>query len=354
MSCLFSAVQESTCPVGDEEEAGGGSFAVHSERRDPDCGSGSGQTSLGKGLQQGETSNRGHLLCPLFTFNQFKPTMTQKQCIGCAFADCDHQFTPALNVLALCCLFSQWFPPFQLLDWHLQLDRSLPAPLDTVGAWLHEAEGALRQEIVVQQAHDVTAKTVHRALEQHKVGLEGCNTENTFVLSVCCSVFSCFMSFQDVLKSLKSHQQVFQRIHKDRSVDGVPVPPDQLQDMAERWERHTHQSLSWKSGNYIMSDSFVNFVFFRINFVSTSSSVHLAKMEFLENKHNMQAFLSLAETKLKSWIIKYGRQESVELMLEDYVVSSDSLTTSRSAEILIISSELLCKVIVCLESLILG
>ncbi|CAB1447009.1 unnamed protein product [Pleuronectes platessa] len=150
----------------------------------------------------------------------------------------------------------------RLLDWHLQLDRSLPAPLDTVGAWLHEAEGALRQEIVVQQAHDVTAKTVHRALEQHK----------------------------DVLKSLKSHQQVFQRIHKDRSVDGVPVPPDQLQDMAER-----------------------------INFVSISSSVHLAKMEFLENKHNMQAFLSLAETKLKSWIIKYGRQESVELMLDNYV-----------------------------------
>lgn len=42
---------------------------------------------------------------------------------------------------------------------------------------------------------------------------------------------------QDVLKSLESHQQVFQRIHKDRSVDGVSVPPDQLQDMAERYQR---------------------------------------------------------------------------------------------------------------------
>ncbi|XP_023266580.1 nesprin-1-like [Seriola lalandi dorsalis] len=150
----------------------------------------------------------------------------------------------------------------RLLDWHLQLDRSLPAPLNMVGAWLHEAEGALRQEIIIHQAHDVTANTVHRALEQHK----------------------------DVLKSLESHQQVFQRIHKDRSVDGVPVPPDQLQDMAER-----------------------------MNFVSTFSSIHLAKMEFLENKHHMQAFLTLAETKLKSWIIKYGRQESVELMLHNYV-----------------------------------
>ncbi len=44
----------------------------------------------------------------------------------------------------------------------------------------------------------------------------------------------CIYTVQDVLKSLESHQQVFQRIHRDRGVDGVPVPPDQLQDMAER------------------------------------------------------------------------------------------------------------------------
>ena len=60
-----------------------------------------------------------------------------------------------------------------------------------------------------------------------------------------------------------------------------------------------------------------------MNFVSASSSIHLAKMEFLEYKHHMQAFLTLAESKLKSWIIKYGRQESMELMLHNYVVSSD-------------------------------
>lgn len=59
-----------------------------------------------------------------------------------------------------------------------------------------------------------------------------------------------------------------------------------------------------------------------MNFVSTSCSLHLAKMEFLENKHEMQAFLGQAEFKIKSWIIKYGRQESVDLMLRDYAVSS--------------------------------
>lgn len=64
-----------------------------------------------------------------------------------------------------------YFSASQLLDWHLQLDRSLPAPLDMVGTWLHQAEGALRQEIIIQQAHDETANIVHRALEQHKVSM---------------------------------------------------------------------------------------------------------------------------------------------------------------------------------------
>ena len=39
---------------------------------------------------------------------------------------------------------------------------------------------------------------------------------------------------QEVLKNLESHRQTFLQIHRDRSVNGVPVPPEQLQDMAER------------------------------------------------------------------------------------------------------------------------
>lgn len=91
-----------------------------------------------------------------------------------------------------------------------------------------------------------------------------------------------------------------------------------------------------------------------MNFVSTSSSIHLAKMEFLENKHHMQAFLTLAETKLKSWIIKYGRHESVELMLHNYVVSSDfERTCTWYAQVFIFSSELLQILTVNTQSLLL-
>lgn len=55
--------------------------------------------------------------------------------------------------------------------------------------------------------------------------------------------------------------------------------------------------------------------------MSTSSHAHLIKMEFWEIKYRLMAFLILAESKLKSWIIKYGRRDSVELLLDGYVVS---------------------------------
>uniref|UniRef100_A0A8C2F311 Calponin-homology (CH) domain-containing protein n=1 Tax=Cyprinus carpio TaxID=7962 RepID=A0A8C2F311_CYPCA len=150
----------------------------------------------------------------------------------------------------------------RLLDWHIHLDKSLPGPLGVIGAWLHRAELSLREDIPIQQAHEETANIIHRKLEQHT----------------------------EVLKNLEGHRQTFQQIHRDRSVNGVPVPPEQLQDMAERF-----------------------------NFVSTSSHVHLIKFEFCEMKYRLMAFLMLAESKLKSWIIKYGRRDSVELLLQNYI-----------------------------------
>lgn len=35
----------------------------------------------------------------------------------------------------------------------------------------------------------------------------------------------------------------------------------------------------------------------------------------------MLDFLSQGESKLKSWIVKYGRRETTELLLQSYVVS---------------------------------
>ncbi|KPP77537.1 nesprin-1-like, partial [Scleropages formosus] len=149
----------------------------------------------------------------------------------------------------------------RFLDWHLQLDRALPDLLGTVGAWLHQAEAALQEEVAIGPVHEETSNNVHRTLEQHK----------------------------ELLMSLEEHHRVFQQIHRDRSVNGVPVHPEQLQDMAERF-----------------------------NHVSMAYQGHLRKLEFWEMKYRVLAFLVLAESKLKTWVIKYSRQESVELLLESY------------------------------------
>lgn len=68
---------------------------------------------------------------------------------------------------------------------------------------------------------------------------------------------------------------------------------------------------------------------FRLNYISTSSHVHLSKLEFWESKYSMLAFLTLAESKLKSWIIKYGRLESMELLLQSYGVSIQARVMAR-------------------------
>uniref|UniRef100_A0ACB8GBR4 Nesprin-1 n=1 Tax=Sphaerodactylus townsendi TaxID=933632 RepID=A0ACB8GBR4_9SAUR len=150
----------------------------------------------------------------------------------------------------------------RLFEWHLQLDKSLPAPLGSIGAWLFRAEAALQEEIIFHQAHEETANMIHRKLEQHK----------------------------DVLKNLDGYKKTFQEIHRTQSVNGVPVPPEQLDDMAERF-----------------------------NFVASTSELHLLKMEFLELRYRLLSLLVLAESKLKSWIIKYGRRESVELLFQNYI-----------------------------------
>ena len=146
----------------------------------------------------------------------------------------------------------------QLLVLHIHLDKSLPGPLGVMGAWLHRAEIALREEIPIHQAHEETANGVHRKLEQHKVPEKGGRGGNAPYLGgipfefvkvstltlltlnllsepfLCVCVCVCASGYQEVLMNLESHRQTFQQIHRDRSVNGVPVPPEQLQDMAER------------------------------------------------------------------------------------------------------------------------
>ncbi|KAK2114537.1 Nesprin-1 [Saguinus oedipus] len=229
----------------------------------------------------------------------------------------------------------------RLCDWHIQLDKSLPAPLGTIGAWLYRAEVALREEITIQQVHEETANTIQRKLEQHKmqrrdviadlgrfnstdstsdklIKLGGHSKSGSFAgalawwflvqsqkstinlnTAVLASAYCFGRNYWhkiDLLQNTDAHKRAFHEIYRTRSVNGIPVPPDQLEDMAER------EAYLW------------------FHFVSSTSELHLMKMEFLELKYRLLSLLVLAESKLKSWIIKYGRRESVEQLLQNYVM----------------------------------
>lgn len=46
-------------------------------------------------------------------------------------------------------------------------------------------------------------------------------------------IYLCFI-VQEILRLLERHKQTLQLIHRDRCVNNVPIPMEQLQDMAER------------------------------------------------------------------------------------------------------------------------
>uniref|UniRef100_A0A3P9ISW1 Nesprin-1 spectrin repeats region domain-containing protein n=1 Tax=Oryzias latipes TaxID=8090 RepID=A0A3P9ISW1_ORYLA len=72
----------------------------------------------------------------------------------------------------------------------------------------------------------------------------------------------------------------------------------------------------------------------RFNFVSAHSHSHLIQLEFWEMKYRLTAFLLLAESKLKSWIIKYGRRDSVELLLRSYLTFTEGQRFFEQYEVL--------------------
>uniref|UniRef100_A0A3Q3WCC8 Calponin-homology (CH) domain-containing protein n=1 Tax=Mola mola TaxID=94237 RepID=A0A3Q3WCC8_MOLML len=83
----------------------------------------------------------------------------------------------------------------RLLDWHIHLDKSLPGPLGVIGAWLHRAEMALREDIPIQHAHEETANVLHRKLDQHKVTQQTFESHCSGITTNTCSRGSCSNRF---------------------------------------------------------------------------------------------------------------------------------------------------------------
>lgn len=58
----------------------------------------------------------------------------------------------------------------------------------------------------------------------------------------------------------------------------------------------------------------------RLQAVSSRAPLRQRKLEYQELKHRLLAFLVVAEAKLRFWSIKYGEEEDVVALLEDYKV----------------------------------
>lgn len=62
----------------------------------------------------------------------------------------------------------------------------------------------------------------------------------------------------------------------------------------------------------------------RFNELTVKEVSLLRRMEYEELKYRLLAFLVVAEAKLKTVQVKYGKQEEVNAMLQDYIVSEIS------------------------------
>ncbi|XP_068085330.1 muscle-specific protein 300 kDa [Anabrus simplex] len=147
----------------------------------------------------------------------------------------------------------------QLRHWLWLLDSRLPGALGEVGEWLGRAEALIVSDDIPTAMNEETASIISRKLEEHKV------------------------FFAD-LPAIKA------KFDQARSSSlAQNVPPEQLHNMAQRLET-----------------------------IGPRAAQRRIRLKFLEHKCCLIAFLHLTETKLRGWTVKYGREEKVQQLLEQY------------------------------------
>ncbi|KAL0110413.1 hypothetical protein PUN28_013801 [Cardiocondyla obscurior] len=147
-----------------------------------------------------------------------------------------------------------------MLHWLWMLDSMLPGELGEIGKWLAKAEALLYSDNnIPQEMSESTANIISNKLEDHK----------KFFLD------------------LPTMTEKFQRVKN--SPLARQVSPEQLGNISARFDS-----------------------------LPTRAAKRRVKLKFLEHKCCLIAFLYLVETKLKGWNIKYGTEEKVHQMLEQY------------------------------------
>lgn len=147
-----------------------------------------------------------------------------------------------------------------MLKWLWLLDSSLPGELGEVGRWLALGENLLNSDDdIPSEMTEETAGIISNKLEDHK---------------------KFFLDLPEMAEKFKRAKN---------SPLARQAPPEQLDNMTARFDS-----------------------------LPIRAAKRRIKLKFLEHKCCLVAFLFLVETKLKGWSVKYGTEEKVHQMLEQY------------------------------------
>ncbi len=146
----------------------------------------------------------------------------------------------------------------QLRHWQWTLDTSLPGVLGQVGEWLNNAEHLLCSEDLPAFFDDEAANALKIKLDEHK----------------------------QFFAELPSIHSAFEEC--------IMNPPTEV-SMEQIHDIHT-----------------------RLQLLPERAAQRASRLRFLEHKCCILAFLDLTESKLKSWSVRYGPEETIVHMLEQY------------------------------------
>ncbi|KAK7884438.1 hypothetical protein WMY93_027561 [Mugilogobius chulae] len=149
----------------------------------------------------------------------------------------------------------------KLREYRMELDMSLPAPLNAVAEWLLRAEAALAEDEKDPQDHE-------RAAEEAR-------------------------EKQDILRSsleeMPQQLKTFQNFQNQDEYGNVLVPADKMDELKRRFTS-----------------------------VRVTAKYHGIKLEYREHRHSVLDLLSQIKTKLRLWKRPYVSSEGVRLLLQEW------------------------------------
>uniref|UniRef100_A0A087YDA2 Calponin-homology (CH) domain-containing protein n=1 Tax=Poecilia formosa TaxID=48698 RepID=A0A087YDA2_POEFO len=148
------------------------------------------------------------------------------------------------------------------------LERSLPPPLDSVVSWLQRGEAALKDEAETTESHAEAAKHARAKQDQLKT----------------------------LIKEMNHYVTLADSFHSVDDSGSPAVPSEKLDDIKTRCVNLTG--------------------------VRVTAKYEIIKLEFEESHHTVLDLLGDVKAKVRSWGPPYGSQQSIQVLLLDWHVSS--------------------------------